>query len=77
MPHGRPWVDQRRPIPLKEDVSRSTTYSCSCVQAHAELPISLVLGMATSAGALQQMLPVAAASVLEPYHYQLMSSMER
>ncbi len=47
------------------------------LQAHAELPIVLVLGMATSAGALQQMLPVAAASMLEPQHFQLTSSMER
>ncbi|DBA90133.1 TPA: hypothetical protein ACH3X1_003444 [Trebouxia sp. C0004] len=46
-------------------------------EAHAELPIVLVLGMATSAGALQQMLPVAAASMLEPQHFQLTSSMER
>ncbi|KAA6416560.1 MAG: origin recognition complex subunit 3-like, partial [Trebouxia sp. A1-2] len=45
-------------------------------EAHAELPIVLVLGMATSAGALQQMLPVAAASMLEPQHFQLTSSME-
>lgn len=51
--------------------------SCLQLQAHAELPITLVLGMATSAGALQQMLPVAAASMLEPHHFQLMSSMER
>jgi len=47
------------------------------MQAHAELPIVLVLGMATSVGALQQMLPVAAASMLEPQHFQLASSMER
>ena len=47
------------------------------MQAHAELPITLILGMATSAGALQQMLPVAAASMLEAYHFQLASSMER
>lgn len=47
------------------------------VQAHGELPITLVLGMATSAGALQQMLPVAAASMLEPHHFQLMRSMDR
>ena len=33
--------------------------------------------MATSAGALQQMLPVAAASMLEPHHFQLVSSMDR
>lgn len=44
---------------------------------HAELPITLILGMATSAGALQQMLPVAAASMLDPQHFQLASSMER
>ena len=46
-------------------------------QAHSELPITLLLGMATSAAALQQMLPVAAAAMLEPYHFQLMRSMER
>lgn len=50
---------------------------CSVMQTHAELPITLILGMATSAGALQQMLPVAAASMLEPQHFQLASSMER
>ena len=47
------------------------------LQVHAQLPIVLILGMATSAGALQQMLPVAAATVLEPHHFQLTSSMER
>lgn len=47
------------------------------MQVHAELPITLILGMATSAGALQQMLPVAAASMLEAQHFQLTSSMER
>lgn len=47
------------------------------MQVHAELPITLILGMATSAGALQQMLPVAAASMLEAQHFQLASSMER
>lgn len=47
------------------------------MQAHAELPITLILGMATSAGALQQMLPVAAASMLEAQHFQLASSMAR
>ena len=50
---------------------------CCTAQAHAELPIVLVLGMATSAGALQQMLPVAAASMLEPHHFHLTSSMDR
>ena len=47
------------------------------VQVHADLPITLILGMATSAGALQQMLPVAAAGMLEAQHFQLASSMER
>ena len=50
---------------------------CCMMQTHAELPITLILGMATSAGALQQMLPVAAASMLEAQHFQLASSMER
>ena len=58
-------------------MSRASATWWTVAQVHAELPITLILGMATSAGALQQMLPVAAASMLEPQHFQLASSMER
>ena len=41
------------------------------VQARRQLPVTLVLGLATSAVSLQQMLPSAAADCLQTRHFQL------
>ena len=46
-------------------------------QNHSELPVTLVLGMATSAAALTQMLPVAAADMLAPRNFKLVQAMAR
>ncbi|KAK9806953.1 hypothetical protein WJX72_008557 [[Myrmecia] bisecta] len=45
-------------------------------EGHADLPVILILGMATSAEALQQMLSSDACEMLRTQHFQLTNSME-
>ena len=47
------------------------------VQVHSQLPVVLVMGMSTSAAALQQMLPLAAVDLLEAQHFHLVRSLPR
>ena len=47
------------------------------VQVHSQLPVVLVMGMSTSAAALQQMLPLAVVDLLEAQHFHLVRSLPR
>ena len=47
------------------------------VQVHSQLPVVLVMGMSTSAAALQQMLPLAVVDLLEAKHFHLVRSLPR
>jgi hypothetical protein len=46
-------------------------------QARRQLPVTLVLGLATSAVSLQQMLQAAAADCLQTRHFQLVQARAR
>lgn len=44
---------------------------------HTQLPVTLMLGMATSPSALQELLPLAAVASLRLHHFKLTRSMNR
>lgn len=47
------------------------------MQVHSQLPVVLVMGMSTSAAALQQLLPLAVVDLLEAQHFHLVRSLPR
>eukprot|EP00891_Asterochloris_glomerata_P007571 jgi/Astpho2/7571/Aster-02477 len=46
-------------------------------EVHSQLPVVLVMGMSTSAAALQQLLPLAVVDLLEAQHFHLVRSLPR
>ena len=72
---GRFWGSARSGSPLLHVCALTATGLL--VQVHSQLPVVLMMGMSTSAAALQQMLPLAVVDLLEAQHFHLVRSLPR